>query len=153
VADHLMSSLEPSGGYPDDVAMLLYRQPGPLEMDFTADVRHMGPSRAALRNWLTQAGVANDQIQDVLVAAGEAVANAIEHGHRNRPDGLISLRAKAVADGLQVSVVDTGVWKTPHQVPGEYRGRGISLMRCLVQDLSIQSNDMGTTVHMYLRIT
>jgi anti-sigma regulatory factor (Ser/Thr protein kinase) len=153
VADHLMSSLEPSGGYPDDVAMLLYRQPGPLEMDFTADVRHMGPSRAALRNWLNQAGVANDQIQDMLVAAGEAVANAIEHGHRNRPDGLISLRAKAVADGLQVSVVDTGVWKTPHQVAGEYRGRGISLMRCLVQDLSIQSNDMGTTVHMYLRIT
>jgi len=153
VADQLMSSLEPAGGYPDDVAMLLYRQPAPLEMDFTADARHMGPSRAALRNWLTQAGVANDQIQDMLVAAGEAVANAIEHGHRNRPDGLISLRANAVADGLQVSVVDTGVWKTPHQVPGEYRGRGISLMRCLVQDLSIQSNDAGTTVHMYARIT
>ena len=37
VADQLMSGLEPSGGYPDDVAMLLYRQPAPLEMDFTAD--------------------------------------------------------------------------------------------------------------------
>ena len=153
VADHLMSSLEPAGGYPDDVAMLLYRQPGPLEMDFTADARHMGPSRAALRDWLTQVGVEHDQIQDMLVAAGEAVANAIEHGHRNRPEGLISLRANAVVDRLQVSVVDTGVWKTPRQVPGEYRGRGISLMRCLVQDLSIQSNDSGTTVHMYARIT
>jgi PAS domain S-box-containing protein len=153
VADHLMSSLEPAGGYPDDVAMLLYRQPAPLEMDFTADARHVGPSRAALRTWLTQVGVEDDQIQDMLVAAGEAVANAIEHGHRDRPDGLISLRANAVVDGLQVSVIDTGVWKTPRQVPGEYRGRGISLMRCLVQDLSIQSNDSGTTVHMYARIT
>jgi PAS domain S-box-containing protein len=153
VADHLMSTLEPAGGYPDDVAMLLYRQPAPLEMDFTADARHMGPSRAALRSWLTQAGVESDQIQDMLVAAGEAVANAIEHGHRDRPDGLISLRANAVADGLQVTVIDRGVWKTPRQVPGEYRGRGISLMRCLVQDLSIQSNDAGTTVHMYARIT
>jgi anti-sigma regulatory factor (Ser/Thr protein kinase) len=153
VADHLMSSLEPAGGYPDDVAMLLYRQPAPLEMSFTADARHMAPSRAALRSWLTQAGVENDQIQDMLVAAGEAVANAIEHGHRDRPDGLISLRANAVVDGLQVSVIDRGVWKTPRHVPGEYRGRGISLMRCLVQDLSIQSNDAGTTVHMYARIT
>ena len=153
VADHLMSGLEPAGGYPDDVAMLLYRQPAPLEMDFTADARHMGPSRAALRTWLTQAGVEKEQLQDMLVAAGEAVANAIEHGHRDRPDGVISLRANAVADGLRVSVIDSGVWKTPRQVPGEYRGRGISLMRCLVQDLSIHSNDAGTTVHMYARIT
>jgi PAS domain S-box-containing protein len=153
VADHLISSLEPAGGYPDDVAMLLYRQPAPLEMDFTADARHMGPSRAALRTWLTQAGVEKEQLQDMLVAAGEAVANAIEHGHRDRPEGVISLRANAVADGLEVRVIDSGVWKTPRQVPGEYRGRGISLMRCLVQDLSIHSNDTGTTVHMYARIT
>jgi anti-sigma regulatory factor (Ser/Thr protein kinase) len=99
-------------------------------MDFTADVRHVGPSRAALRSWLTQAGVEQEQIQDMLVAAGEAVV-----------------------DGLQVSVIDTGVWKTPRQVVGENRGRGISLMRCLVQDLSIHSNDGGTTVHSYARIT
>jgi hypothetical protein len=89
----------------------------------------------------------------MLIAAGEAVANAIEHGHRDRPEGIISLRATAAVDGLQVSVVDTGVWKTPRQVTGENRGRGISLMRCLVQDLSIHSNDAGTTVHMYARIT
>ena len=153
VADDLMSRLEPAGGYPDDVAMLLYRQPAPLEMDFPPDARHLAPSRAALRGWLTQAGVERDQIQDMLIATGEAVANAIEHGHRNRPEGIISLRATAVVDRLQVSVIDTGVWKIPRQVAGDNRGRGISLMRCLVQDLSIQSNDAGTTVHMYARIT
>jgi PAS domain S-box-containing protein len=153
VADELMSGLEPAGGYPDDVAILLYRQPGPLEMDFAADVRQLAPSRAALRSWLTQAGVEPAQIQDMLVAAGEAVANAIEHGHYGRPAGIISLRATAVGDGLQVSVIDTGVWKTPRYAPGGNRGRGISLMRCLVQDLSIHSSDSGTTVHMYARIS
>ncbi len=153
LADELMSSLEPAGGYPDDVAILLYRQPAPLKMDFTADVRHLAPSRDALRTWLTKVGVEPEQIQDMLVATGEAVANAIEHGHRNRPEGTISLRATAVVDGLHVSVIDTGVWKIPRQVPNEYRGRGLSLMRCLVQDLSIHSNDAGTTVHMYARIT
>jgi PAS domain S-box-containing protein len=153
VADELMTGLEPVGGYRDDVAILLYRQPAPLEMDFAADVRQLGPSRTALRSWLTRAGVEPDQIQDMLIAAGEAVANAIEHGHRDRPEGIISLRATAAVDGLQVSVIDTGVWKTPRQVTGENRGRGISLMRCLVQDLSIHSNDAGTTVHMYARIS
>jgi anti-sigma regulatory factor (Ser/Thr protein kinase) len=153
VADELMTGLEPVGGYRDDVAILLYRQPAPLEMDFAADVRQLGPSRTALRSWLTRAGVEPDQIQDMLIAAGEAVANAIEHGHRDRPEGIISLRATAAVDGLQVSVIDTGIWKTPRQVTGENRGRGISLMRCLVQDLSIHSNDAGTTVHMYARIS
>jgi anti-sigma regulatory factor (Ser/Thr protein kinase) len=153
LADELMSCLEPAGGYADDVAILLYRQPAPLEMNFTADAKHLAPSRKALRTWLSEAGVEPAQIQDMLVATGEAVANAIEHGHRNRGEGTISLRASAVVDGLHVSVADTGEWKIPRQVPSEYRGRGISLMRCLVQDVTIHSNDAGTTVHMYARIT
>lgn len=153
LADELMSRLEPTGGYPDDVAILLYRQPAPLEMDFTADAKHLAPSRNALRSWLDEAGVEPEQIQDMLVATGEAVANAIEHGHRDRPEGTISLRATAVVDGLHVSVIDTGAWKMPREVPSEFRGRGISLMRCLVQDVSIHSSDAGTTVHMFARIT
>jgi PAS domain S-box-containing protein len=153
VADDLMSRLEPKGGYPDDVAILLYRQPAPLAMEFTADASHLAPSRAALRSWLTQAGVEPDQIHDVLIATGEAVANAIEHGHRDRPGGTVSLRATAVADLLRVSVTDTGAWKTPHKVAYISRGLGISLMRGLMEDFTIHSNDTGTTVHLYARIT
>jgi PAS domain S-box-containing protein len=153
VADQLMSELEPGGGYPDDVAMLLYRQPAPLQMEFTADPRQLGPSRTALRSWLTRAGVDPDQIQDVLIATGEALANAIEHGHRDQPDGTVSLRATAIVDRLQVTVADSGVWKVPRDDPGFSRGRGISLMRVLMEDFTIQSNDAGTTVHMYARIT
>jgi len=153
VADHLMFRLDPGGGYSDDVAMLLYRQPAPMEMKFSADVNHLAPSRAALRSWLTQAGVEPDQIQDVLIAAGEAVANAIEHGYRDRPEGNVSLRATAVVDGLQVTVIDSGTWKTPRVDPGINRGRGITLMRGLMEDFTIHSNDAGTTVQLHARIT
>jgi PAS domain S-box-containing protein len=153
VADHLMSRLEPGGGYPDDVAMLLYRQPAPLAMEFAADAGHLAPSRDALRSWLTQAGVEPDQVLDVLIAAGEAVANAIEHGHRERPEGTVSLHATAVVDRLRVTVTDTGAWKAPREVADLNRGRGITLMRGLMEDLAIHSNDAGTTVHMHARIT
>jgi anti-sigma regulatory factor (Ser/Thr protein kinase) len=153
VADQLMSELEPGGGYPDDVAMLLYRQPAPLAMDFEADARHLAPSRAALRAWLTQAGVDPDQIQDVLIATGEAVSNAIEHGHRDQREGTVSLRVAAVVDRLQVTVIDTGVWKPPREVADISRGRGLTLMRNLMEDFAIHSNDAGTTVHMYARIS
>jgi anti-sigma regulatory factor (Ser/Thr protein kinase) len=153
VADQLMSALEPEGGYPDDVAVLLYRQPAPLAMNFVADVNHLAPSRSALRSWLAQAGIETNQIYDVLIAAGEAVANAIEHGHRDRPEGTVSLRATAVVDRLQVTVTDNGTWKTPNTVGDLGRGRGIVLMRGLMEDFTIHSDDAGTTVHMNTRIT
>ena len=111
--DQIMSDLAPSGGYQDDVVLLLYRHPAPLELEFPADVSHLAPTRTALRSWLTRARVDPDQTMDVLIAAGEAVANAIEHGHRHSPEGTISLGATALVDRVQLTVTDTGSWK-PH---------------------------------------
>lgn len=153
LADRLMADLEPSGGYPDDVAMLLYRQPAPFSLEFTADAGNLAESRNALRGWLTRAGVEPDQIQDVLIATGEAVSNAIEHGHRDQRAGTVSLRATAIFDRLQVTVTDTGAWKTPTEIADFSRGRGISLMRVLMEDCNIQSGAAGTIVSMQARIT
>ncbi len=153
VADHLMSRLEPGGGYPDDVAVLLYRQPAPLAVNFAADASQLAPSRDALRSWLTQAGVEPDQIHDVLTATGEAVANAIEHGHRDRPEGTVSLQAIASFDRLEVTVTDTGRWRQPREVADIGRGRGMRLMRGLMEDFTIHTDDVGTTVHLHARIT
>lgn len=152
VADHLMVRLEPGGGYLDDVAMLLYRQPAPLSMKFAADVDHLAPSRDALRGWLVRAGVEPDQIAYLLTAVGEAVANAIEHGYRGQRGGAVSVRATALVDALHVTVIDGGTWKPPRNDPGANRGRGINLMRGLVEDMTIRSTEAGTTVHLYARI-
>ncbi len=152
LASELMSSLAPSGGYQDDVAMLLYRQPPPLEADFEADVNHLAPTRAALRSWLTRAGVNADQTLSVLMAAGEAVANAIEHGHRSSP-GTVTLQATALADQVRVTVTDTGSWKTPQPAADPHRGRGITLMRGLMNDVTIQPGTGGTVVELRARIT
>jgi serine phosphatase RsbU (regulator of sigma subunit)/GAF domain-containing protein/anti-sigma regulatory factor (Ser/Thr protein kinase) len=153
LADQIMTRLAPSSGYQDDVAMLLYRHPGPLEISFPADVNELGRSRAALRSWLTQTRVNPDQAHDILVAAGEAVANAIEHGHRHSPEGIITLRATALVDQVHLTVVDTGSWKTPQPVTDQHRGRGITLMRALMQDVAIHPDAGGTTVHLSARIT
>ena len=153
VADHLMARLEPEGGYLDDVAILLYRQPGPFEMRFAADVNNLAPSRLALQSWLKRAGVHPDQILDVLIASGEAVANAIEHGQQGRPGGsIILLEATMHVDRLHLTVTDTGIWKDPETVDEVSRGRGIALMRGLMEHFAIEPSATGTTVHMYTRI-
>ncbi len=153
LANELMSRLAPSGGYQDDVALLLYRHPAPLELTFPADVSHLAPTRAALRSWLTRARVKPDQAVNVLVAAGEAVANAIEHGHRHSPKGTISLGATALGDQVYLTITDTGSWKPPQPATYPHRGRGIPLMRELMQDVTINPDPAGTTVHLSARIT
>ena len=127
--------------------------PRPLELKFPADVSHLAPTRAALRSWLTRARVDPDQTMNVLVAAGEAVANAIEHGHRDSPEGTISLAATALVDQVQLTITDTGSWKPPQPTPDPHRGRGITLMRGLMHDVTINPGAAGTTVHLSARIT
>lgn len=153
LADQVMSQVAPTGGYQDDVVLLLYRHPAPLELNFPADVSQLAPTRSALRDWLNKARLDPDQTLNVLVAAGEAVANAIEHGHRHRPQGIIRLGAIATGDAVQLTITDTGSWKAPQPASYPHRGRGIPLMQSLMHDVDIRPDDDGTTVHLSARIT
>jgi serine phosphatase RsbU (regulator of sigma subunit)/GAF domain-containing protein/anti-sigma regulatory factor (Ser/Thr protein kinase) len=152
LANQIMSGVAPSGGYQDDVVVLLYRHPGPLQLTFPAEASQLAPVRNALRAWLKQARLAPDQIMDVLIAAGEAVANAIEHGHRDSTEGTISMGATALVDRVLLTITDTGSWKTPQPARHSNRGRGIAMMRGLMQEVAVKPDTAGTTVHLTARI-
>lgn len=153
LADQIMSGLAPSGGYQDDVVLLLYRDPAPLELTFPAHSDHLAPTRAALRRWLVRARVTPEVTMNVVIAAGEAVANAIEHGHRDGGEGTISLTATAQPDQVQLTIADTGSWKPPQPAAYPHRGRGTNFMRALMQGVTIEPDTTGTTVHLAARIT
>ena len=153
LATAIMTAMAPDGGYEDDVALVLYRHPAPLEVTFPADSAQLAPVRATLRTWLSRCGLNHKTMQDVLVAAGEACANAVEHGHRHAPGEQIRLRAAATVTQLRLTITDTGRWKISQPVDGTNRGHGIPLMRALMQQVTIEPGDAGTTVDMQLRIT
>ena len=151
LATQIMAGLAPPGGYEDDVALLLYRYPGPLELTFPADLDQLAPVRASLRQWLSRCDLSARAAQDILVAAGEACANAFEHGSGGAGQ-QITLTAAVTATDLYLTVADSGRWKDSAPAPGSYRGHGIPLMRALMSQVSITTTDGGTTVHMRLRI-
>jgi len=154
LATQIMTVMAPSDGYEDDVALVLYRHPAPLDLTFPADSAQLAPVRATLRSWLSRCGLSNRTLQDVLVAAGEACANAVEHGHRNVP-GLpgqqIRLMAAATVTQLRLTVSDTGRWKA-NPPTNPHRGHGIALMRALMQHVYIDAGAGGTTVDLQTRI-
>ncbi|GAA4602595.1 SpoIIE family protein phosphatase [Actinoallomurus liliacearum] len=152
LASQVMTRLAPAGGYDDDVALLLYRHPAPLEMAFPAEATQLAPVRRALRNWLTKCDLPPQMVQNVLVAAGEACANAIEHGHRHTPGDIVRMRAEALVDQMRLTITDTGRWKTPQPEASAHRGRGLTLMRAMMQQVTVTPGPDGTTVDMQTRI-
>ncbi|GAB2622265.1 histidine kinase [Paractinoplanes abujensis] len=152
LASVVMDSMAPETGYDDDVALLLYRHPGPLEVEFPAEATRLAPVRSMLRGWLARCGVDPTTAQNVLVAVGEACANAIEHGHRQLPGGLIRLRAAATAQDLHLTVTDSGLWKTPQPDANPHRGRGFTLMRAMMTEVTVTTGAAGTIVGLQTRI-
>ena len=153
LATDVMEGMAPAGGYDDDVALLLYRHPGPLEIEFPAEATRLAPVRTALRGWLERCGIEPTTAQNVLVAAGEACANAIEHGHRSARAGQIRLRAAVTADDLHLTITDTGLWQTPRPAENPHRGRGFLLMRALVNEVTVTTGATGTIVGLQARIS
>ncbi|MFF9204949.1 SpoIIE family protein phosphatase [Streptomyces sp. NPDC014986] len=152
LATQVMTRLAPDSGYDDDVALLLYRHPAPLEVTFPAESAQLAPVRQALRTWLERCRLPPQTARNVLVAAGEACANAVEHGHRHAPGEPVRLRAEAYANDLRLVVTDTGRWRTPRPEADAHRGRGMILMRAMMQHVTITSGVAGTTVDMRTRI-
>ena len=156
IADHIMSAMTPATGYEDDVAVLIYRHPpAPLTVHVPAD----DPSclallRARLRQWLAAAGIGSREATDIMIAAGEAAANAFEHATTGRPAGAasvqITLTARAAPSMVQLTVADTGSWRSPpadreQPAPGT-RGHGVIFMHALMDDVTIDPSAHGTTV-------
>jgi anti-anti-sigma factor len=99
--------------------------------------------------WTAAAGLPDDTAEDLQLALGEALANAVEHAYAASPDdGECSYRLAREADGsVRVEVGDTGLWRPPPADRG-YRGRGLELIEALGTDVEVvhAPGVAGTTV-------
>ncbi|MEU5262071.1 SpoIIE family protein phosphatase [Amycolatopsis sp. NPDC021455] len=153
LAATLMSALRPADGYEDDVALLLYRRSvPPLALDFPAHPDSLASTRHWLRAWLANAAVEPDLAQDVLVAAGEACANAVEHAYLAGAGAAAHLAARLTGAHLVVTVTDHGHWKQPPPDNHVLRGRGVPMMEALADAVTFRHDATGTTVTLEWRI-
>jgi PAS domain S-box-containing protein len=152
LAERLMVRMAPPEGYEDDVAVLLYRHPGPFETVFPADAGELAGARAGLRRWLGRCRVPATTGQAVLVAAGEACTNAVEHAYPPGCGGTVRLRAEAYARHIRVTVADEGAWREPREPTPDFRGHGIGMMKALAQGLTIDNGAGGTVVTLHLEV-
>ncbi|WP_244317290.1 ATP-binding protein [Micromonospora terminaliae] len=122
-------------------------------IDLPADPARLAPTRERLRRWLRAHGVSEWDVETVLMAAGEACANAIEHGYRFAPEGITTLRAELRDDHLVVEVRDRGGWRPDADGDPGDRGRGRMIMDRVMDEVSIAGAPDGTTVRLVKRLT
>jgi anti-sigma regulatory factor (Ser/Thr protein kinase) len=103
--------------------------------------------RGAARAWLASEA-SPSRLDDIVLAVGEACANAIEHGYAGGDEpGRIELELTVVDGTVIVGVRDFGSWRhVPHGDPD--RGRGFQIMQTVADDVEVHSDARSTTVTM-----
>jgi anti-sigma regulatory factor (Ser/Thr protein kinase) len=131
---------------------LMAATPARFDRAGAADAVTAAELRRALRGWLNEATeVPADVCDDIILGAGEALANCVEHAYRaHHTVGTMELEAShdPAARSIRVCVSDRGTWHRPSpKKPNDPRAsRGIMLMHALADHCTINAHPSGTTV-------
>ncbi len=155
----LLRQLAPPRGYTDDVVTLALRPAAitntSLVTVLPAAGRELAPLRHRLREWTKGLHVDATIGHNILIAAGEAVVNAIEHGSGLDASKTISVEAFATDGAITVSVTDSGQWSGDSAASRRIRqrGRGLTLMHGLADHVETVRTPQGTTVTLHFQRT
>jgi anti-sigma regulatory factor (Ser/Thr protein kinase)/PAS domain-containing protein len=139
----------------DDIALVAVRTTGAAPLLFVdiipAKAEEAIGARHRLRTWLDAIGVTLDRRDQLVLAVGEAVANAIDHGSERDDSQVVRVEVAVRGDELVASVSDAGQWQPGAE--GYFtggRGRGHLLMQALTDDVHIDTDQQGTIVTLVL---
>ncbi len=148
-ADDICDALLGREEQDDDVCVLTMRRISTTPLfshSLLAAPAELAALRQRLRAWLVEQGVGEDAERGVVLAISEAAANAIEHAYGCDGEGVVTVMASLGDGRLEVEVRDEGRWRDD---PGDGdRGRGLAIMRSIMERLSVERDNGATVVRM-----
>ena len=147
LVEHVVERLVGSTERGDDIALLAFRllavAPDQLDLRVPSEVGALGLVRDSLRVWLEGTPATPADAHDLVLAAWEACANAVEHARA--PNGEhVTVRADLTNSKVTIVVEDSGSWKPPAR--SSDRGLGLRLMHSLMSSVDIARDEAGTRV-------
>ena len=91
---------------------------------------------------------------DILIAVNEVVKNAILHGNKCDASKMVGITCSYSALEFRIQISDAGIGFDPQTVPDpldpenllKESGRGILILRTLMDEVAFHSSEDGTTV-------
>jgi anti-sigma regulatory factor (Ser/Thr protein kinase) len=114
-----------------------------------SDLTAVRPMRLELRSLLDLSGLPEDQLEDLILAAGEAATNAVEHA-RFPSLPVFDVLGEVGEHWARIVIQDHGRWRPP--ATGGDGGRGLRMMS-LLADATLTVAAGGTTVVLRSRRT
>ena len=109
----------------------------------------VGRVRERLRVWLDNLDLDPEDQLAILVAVGEACTNAVEHAYGDRSCKLFRVEASVDGEQILCCVTDNGAWKD--NAARTARGNGLSIMRELMDTVTIDRRAAGTSITLSFR--
>lgn len=129
--------------------------PKPWSLIVPSDLRLLPLTRAFIEGVCQAAGCEAGTTDAVVVAVDEAINNIMRHAHRGHPEATLQIQCFLHEDRIEIRLLDEGapfdLAAVPHLDPAELRigGRGVFLMRALMDELSCQPRgEQGNTLRM-----
>jgi anti-sigma regulatory factor (Ser/Thr protein kinase) len=145
LADRVYAAMLGDVDLDDDVALLTV-EALPLgermEIVLEAHPGVLAGLRRTIGRWLIGKGVGEGELFDITLAASEAAGNAIEHAY-GIDAATFTVRCERDGDDIRVTVADNGRWRQSRPYG---RGRGLAIMRALVDAVDLDRGSSGTTV-------
>jgi PAS domain S-box-containing protein len=151
LCDHLVDSMlavHPKG---DDIAVLalqaLPARSDPLHLEVSTDPTRLRDVRRQLAAWLRRGGASEEDVEIAQMACHEACSNAIEHGY-GFGEGTFTIDARMENGKVVLEVADRGHWIERPEGGLPHRGRGLALMKALMDAVQLSHDGDGTRVRM-----
>ncbi|MFN2617166.1 MAG: SpoIIE family protein phosphatase [Thermoleophilaceae bacterium] len=156
VCDQVLAGVLGDSQPADDVALLAVRpEPanvGNVRLVLPAEPGSLPRLRRRLTRFLSAAGADEAEAYEIILTVCEAAGNAIEHAY-GPGDETFAVEV-GLEEGAVIAVVrDTGSWRESRDDRrDEYRGRGLTIMEGLADEVEVLREARGTTVRIRRRL-
>ncbi len=152
LCDHIVSRLLAERAATDDIAVLaVHTVPMSSErmhLDLPTNPKSLATLRRTVGRWLESLGASRVESNDVQVSCHEACSNAMEHAYRFR-EATIAVDGEFDGTDVRLTITDQGSWREKRDSD---RGRGLDLIRALMDDVEVEPGENGTVVRMRKRL-
>jgi len=105
-------------------------------------------------------GLNENKFNNISLAVAEAISNSIKHGNKNDKNKKVFIKIEVKNDQMIVTLKDEGTGFDPNTIPDPTKpenilkesGRGVHIMRSLLDDLRFNFTPNGTEIVLIINL-
>ncbi len=132
-----------------------------IKLEFLSKGENVALARITIAALVSQLELTLNDLEEIKVAVSEAVSNAIIHGYRNQPEGIVTLIGILAEETIYLEIIDQGIgisdiekaMEPAYSTDPERTGLGFVFMQSFMDEVKVESKvNSGTKVSLTKKI-